>query len=82
MRHDVYNLIEGNQDLKKYLRQHPYWYRRLMRNPQEFDKMETEAAYHFNKTIPQRINKFSDGVQMASMLVGMFEAMKYQGGNG
>ncbi|RFU63395.1 YlbE-like family protein [Peribacillus glennii] len=80
MRQDVYSLIEENQDLKKFLRGQPYWYRRLMRNPQDLDKLETEAAYHFNKTIPQRINKFSDGVQMASMLLGMFQAMKYQNG--
>lgn len=81
MRQDVYEFIEGNQDLQSYIRKQPSWYRVLMRNPQQLNKMETEAAYFFNKAVPQRVNKFSDGVQMASMLLGMFQAMNSQGGD-
>lgn len=81
MRQDVYELILANQDLKSYLRKQPFWYRSLMRNPHQLNKMETEASYYFNKSIPQRVNKFSDGVQMASMLLNMFQAMNAQGGD-
>ncbi|MDQ0217200.1 hypothetical protein ELQ35_08295 [Peribacillus cavernae] len=78
MRQDVFELINGNQDLKMYIRLQPFWYRALMRNPHQLDKMETEAAYFFKKSIPHRVTKFSDGVQMTSMLLHMFEAMNTQ----
>jgi hypothetical protein len=75
MRQDVFELIEANRDLKRYIRLQPFWYRALMRNPYQLDKMETEATYFFNKSIPHRVSKFSDSVQMTSMVLSMVQAM-------
>lgn len=75
MRHNVYEFIQTNDDMKKYLRIQPAWYKRLMRNPHELDKFETEAKYFFEKSIPHRVSKFSDSVQVASMMLHMFQAM-------
>ena len=75
MRQDVYEWIKENEDQLKYLRLQPIWYRRLMRNPRDFEKMSTEAVYHFEKSVPQRVNKFSDGIQVANMMLGMLQAM-------
>ncbi|MBM7692391.1 hypothetical protein JOC77_001821 [Peribacillus deserti] len=75
MRKDLFEIIEGKEDLKKYLRLQPIWYRRLTRNPQQLQKMETEAAYFFKKSIPDRVSQLTNGVQMASMMISMFQTM-------
>jgi hypothetical protein len=79
LRQDIYSVIEKSEDLKNYLRLQPIWYRKLMRNPQLLASMETEATYFFKKSIPHRISKFSDGVQIASMMMSMFQAMNTPG---
>lgn len=76
MRQDVFEVIEANQDLKMFIRLRPYWYRALMRNPYQLDKMETEATFFFKKSIQHRVTKFSDGVQMTNMLLHMLKAME------
>ncbi|RFU71149.1 hypothetical protein D0469_04215 [Peribacillus saganii] len=78
MRQDLYKLIEGNEDMQKFLRVQPFWYRKLSRRPHLISKMETEAKFYFEKSIPHRVSKFSEGVQMASMMVHMFQAMNAQ----
>ncbi|WP_409292080.1 YlbE-like family protein [Peribacillus sp. SCS-37] len=75
MRRDILEYIEGKEDLKNYLRLQPIWYRRLSRRPQEIKKMETDAAYFFKKSIPDRVSQLTNGVQMASMMMSMFQAM-------
>ncbi|PLT27702.1 YlbE-like family protein [Peribacillus deserti] len=75
MRKDVLEMIEGNEDLKNYLRLQPIWYRRLTRNPHQIQKMETEAVYFFKKSIPDRVSQLTNGVQMASMMISMFQTM-------
>lgn len=76
MRQDIYEVIKENEDLLKLLRMQPYWYRKLMRNPQMLEKLDTDAVFFFKKSIPDRVSKFSDGVQFASMMMNMFQAMK------
>ncbi len=79
MRHDLYEYIENNEDLINYLRIQPVWYKNLMRNPHLLEQFETEATYFFKKSIPHRVTKFSDGVQVASMMLNMFQAINSQG---
>jgi len=79
LRQDVYNYIKDNEDYLKYLRLQPIWYRKLSRNPQEFEKLGTDAAYHFQKSIPHRVNQLTNGVQVASMMLGMLQNMNVKG---
>lgn len=79
LRQNIYSFIEENEDLKKYIRIQPIWYKRLMRNPHHIEQMETEAKFFFGKSIPHRISKFSDSVQVASMMLHMFQAVNSSG---
>ncbi|PQD94934.1 hypothetical protein CYL18_11395 [Pradoshia eiseniae] len=81
MRQDVYEQIQGNEDLRDFLRQQPMWYRRLSRNPQDFSVFETESKYFFKKSIPDRVLQLSNSVQMASMMVSMFQSMSMNRGS-
>lgn len=75
MRQDIYEWIKGNDDQLNYLRLQPIWYRKLTRNPQEIEKLGTEAVYHFEKSIPHRVGQLTNGVQVASMMLNMIQTM-------
>jgi len=75
MRKDIISYIRQNRELGRFIREQPQWYRRLSRNPHELEAFEIAALNYFQKTIPHRVEKFSSGVQMASMMMSMFQAM-------
>ncbi|WP_335870486.1 YlbE-like family protein [Bacillus sp. 2205SS5-2] len=79
MRKDVLEVIYSSGDLKNYLREQPNWYRKLTRNPEEINLFQVSAIQYYKKTIPHQVEKFSNGVQMASMMMGMFQAMNTPG---
>lgn len=75
MRKDVYMYLEQHRDLLAYLREQPIWYRRLTRDPAKLQNMEIEALNYYEKTIPHHVAKFSNSIQMATMMISMFQAM-------
>ena len=78
MRIDVYTYLQKNRELIEFLREQPIWYRKLSREPSQIENLEIAALHYYQKTIPHQIEKFSNGVQMASMMVSMFKIMNDQ----
>ncbi|MEW9050346.1 MAG: YlbE-like family protein [Neobacillus sp.] len=78
MRKDVLDYLNRQKELKKFIREQPIWYRKLSRNPYDLQKLEIESLHYYKKTIPHQIEKFSNNVQMASMMYYMFQSMKEQ----
>ncbi|QIZ07333.1 hypothetical protein HFZ78_11930 [Priestia megaterium] len=78
MRRDILQYIESQKDLKQFIREQPIWYRKLSRNPYDLQSLEIESLHYYKKTIPDQVNKFSNSVQMASMMYHMFQTMKNQ----
>jgi len=78
MRRDVLDYLESQKDLKQFIREQPQWYRKLTRNPYDLQALEIASLHHYKKTIPHQVEKFSNSVQMASMMYHMFQAMKTQ----
>jgi hypothetical protein len=78
MRKEVLEYLEGKKDLKQFVREQPYWYRKLSRNPYDLQSLEVASLHYYKKTIPHQVEKFSNSVQMASMMYSMFQAMKTQ----
>lgn len=75
MRKELMDYISSNQELLNFLRIKPYWYRRLSRNPNQFEAFYIESQHFYGKTIPHRVEKFSNGVQLASFMMSMFQNM-------
>lgn len=75
MRIEIFEYLQERTDLKEFIRQQPIWYRKLSRNPQDLQSFETASLHYFRKTIPDHVEKFSNSVQMASMMIHMFQAM-------
>jgi hypothetical protein len=78
MRRDVLDYLERQKDLKQFIREQPQWYRKLTRNPYDLQALEIASLHHYKRTIPHQVEKFSNSVQMASMMYHMFQAMKTQ----
>ena len=70
--------IKANEDLERYIREQPYWYRKLSRNPAEKEAFELAALQHFKKTIPDKVEKFQNQLAVASIMIDMFQYMKQQ----
>ncbi|MBL4952560.1 YlbE-like family protein [Neobacillus sp. OS1-32] len=78
MRREIYEYINQQNDLKQFVREQPQWYRKLSRNPYDLQALEISSLHYYKKTIPHQVEKFTNGVQMASMMYSMFQAMKNQ----
>ena len=78
MRREIMEYLEGQKELKDFIREKPYWYRKLSRNPYDLQSLHIASLNHYRKTIPHQVEKFSNGVQMASMMFNMFQAMNNQ----
>jgi len=78
MRREVLDYLERQKELKQFVREQPLWYRKLTRNPYDLQSLEIASLHYYKKTIPDQVEKFSNSVQMASMMYSMFQAMKTQ----
>ncbi|MDR9795506.1 YlbE-like family protein [Aeribacillus sp. FSL K6-1121] len=76
MRKDLYLYIQQNPLLKQYIREKPYWYRTLTRHPEFLEKMEISMANDYYLTLPHKIEKFSNSIQMMSMMLSMLQAFR------
>ena len=47
MRAEIMEFIKADEDLSRYIREQPYWYRKLTRNPEEKEAFELAAMQHF-----------------------------------
>ena len=77
MRKDVYEYIQSKKTLQLFLRDQPIWYRKLGRNPNSISDMEIAAMHYYKQTLPHKVEKFQNSIQMASMMVHMFQTMKH-----
>lgn len=75
MRKEILDYLNNNPQLKQYVREQPIWYRKITRNPHDLQRLEIASMHHYKKTIPHQVEKFASGVQMASMMISMFQAM-------
>lgn len=78
MRKEVQEHIRANKELQQFIREQPHWFRKLSRNPNELESMEIAMMNYYQKTIPHRVQQFSNSIQMASMMISMFQSMRQQ----
>ncbi|MGM7720247.1 YlbE-like family protein [uncultured Metabacillus sp.] len=78
MRKEVQEHIRANKERQKFLREQPIWFRKLSRNPTDLESLELNMMNYYQKTIPHKVQQFSNSVQMASMMIAMFHSMRQQ----
>ena len=65
--------INSNLNLKKYLKEHSYWYKLLNRNPLLIKKMEEEMKNEYKLTPKDRIEKISNSISMISNILDVLK---------
>ncbi len=72
----IYKQIRSDSDMLYFLRQHPMWYRLLARDPYSVDQFHKEVRIYYGKTVPQRIEKVKNQLEMIDLIVALSKAMK------
>lgn len=72
----LYQSLSNRDDLLRFIRYNPIWYRYLSRDPDRLNEMEKEAKKFYGKTFPQRVEKIGNNVQMINMLAQFVGLMK------
>lgn len=76
MREEIQQYLAANKELQRFIREQPYWYRRLSREPDSLEQFEIASLHYFKKTIPHHVERFSNSLHMAQMMIGLFQTMK------
>ncbi len=64
MTYDIYNRIQHDINLKRYLREHSNWYKILNRNPYSFPSFVEEMKIDYKLTTSDKINRTIDNISM------------------
>lgn len=75
MRKEIMQYINSNQELKQFLREQPYWYRKLSRDPEAIEEFQIASLHYYKKTIPHRVEQFSNNLHMASMMMHLLQSL-------
>ncbi|WP_106497732.1 YlbE-like family protein [Lentibacillus sp. Marseille-P4043] len=71
-----YQYLQSHPHIANFVRFNPSWYRYLTRDPNRITELPGAAKKYYGKTFPQQLEKISNQVQMAGMLVQFADAMK------
>ncbi|MBU5341909.1 YlbE-like family protein [Caldifermentibacillus hisashii] len=75
MRTELYQIIKSKKEWQQFIRNEPIWYKKLSRNPNAIKEFEQTALKYYKKSLPDRMNKISNGVQFATMMLSMIQSM-------
>ena len=64
MTYDIYNRIQHDINLKRYLREHSNWYKILNRNANSFPAFVEEMKVNYKLTVSDKINRTIDNISM------------------
>ena len=67
------HVIKSNPLLKSYLKVNSSWYKMLNRDGNSIKEMEKEARRYFKLTFPDKIERFSNQMNMISMFMDVLK---------
>lgn len=73
MSYDIQNRIHSDINLKKYLRENSYWYKRLNRSSSNFGAFVEEMKVKYKLTTSDKISRTMDNI---SMLQSFLDVLK------
>ncbi len=76
MRKDLSEFFQSSKQLNYFIRENPVWYRRLSRDPSAKHAFELASRAFHKQTFPYKVEKFSNSLEFASMMMQMYSAMK------
>lgn len=76
MRNDVTQYLKTDKKIQQFIRENPRWYRNLTRNPRDLQSLQLSSQNYFQQTIPHKVEKFSNTLGLASMMLQMYQSMR------
>ncbi|WP_077325965.1 YlbE-like family protein [Virgibacillus siamensis] len=76
MQRNTYKALYENPSYINFVRQNPIWYRYLTREPDCIREIEREAKVYYGKTLPQRVEKFGNHLQMIHLFAQLAGSIK------
>ena len=73
MTYDIYNRIQHDINLKRYLREHSNWYKILNRNPNSFPYFVEEMKVNYKLTTSDKINDMTEKLEMLQMFLNVMK---------
>ena len=73
MTYDIYNRIQHDINLKRYLREHSNWYKILNRNPDSFPSFVEEMKVNYKLTTSDKINDMTEKLEMLQMFLNVMK---------
>lgn len=64
MTYDIQNKIQGDINLKRFIRENSYWYKELNRNSDSFRYFVEDMKVKYKLTTSDKINRTIDGISM------------------
>lgn len=66
-------IINNNPNLKRYLKEHSFWYKYLNRNPRYLKDMEEAMKKEYKLTTEDRIEKLGESINLVSSLLSVLK---------
>ncbi|WP_027408252.1 YlbE-like family protein [Anoxybacteroides tepidamans] len=76
MRKEVVQYIQSKKMLQMFIREKPRWYRILSRDPSKLASFELKALEYYEQTLPHKVEKVANSLEMASLMLHMFQAIR------
>ncbi|WP_102347054.1 YlbE-like family protein [Bacillus sp. Marseille-P3661] len=80
MRREIQLYLRSKPELLNFVREKPIWYRLLSRNPEKMYDIEQAAKIFYGRTLPQRLERLQNQIQLARMLMDMMIMSKNNNG--
>lgn len=66
-------ILKNNLMLKKYLREHSYYYKELNRNPDFIYTLNSEMKESYKLTLPNKLDRIKDNVNMLTTFMDIIK---------
>lgn len=76
MRQETYEYLKSKKQLRAFVRENPIWYRKLTRNPRDYQYLENEAKVYYKQSFPHKVQKINQSLEMASFMLQMYQGMR------
>ena len=73
MSYEIQNKINSDINLKKYLRENSYWYKRLNRNIDSFPYFVNEMKIKYKLTVQDKFNRVVDNINMLDSFIDVLK---------
>ena len=67
----VQNLLNSNPYLKKYLREHSYYYKELIRNPNFIRELTSLMKQEYKLSLPAKLDQLKDDINMINTIMNI-----------